>query len=312
MLAAQTASTMGPETHQKLRVTVLAGGPSAEREISFASGQAVAEALRRRGHDVFVADVGPDDLTALDQPADVIFPALHGTFGEDGTLQRIMERRGLHFVGSGSQASAAAMDKVATKRVAADLRIPTPPYEVISAADQPTLAPPVIVKPTAQGSSVATTIVREPGELLEAVNTVVEGYGQALVEQFVAGDELTVGLLGEQALPPIRVRPRRQFYDYQAKYQDDQTEYLFDTGHSSALLERAARLSRELFKALGCRHLARVDWIVDSHERLWLLEINTIPGFTSHSLVPKAAARIGIRFEELVERLVRMALKEQA
>jgi D-alanine-D-alanine ligase len=312
MLAADAAATMTTATRRKLRVTVLAGGPSAERDVSLASGQAVAEALRQRGHDVFLADVGPDNLAALDHPADVVFPALHGTFGEDGTIQRIMEERGIRFVGSGSKASALAMDKVSTKRIAIDLGIPTPPYQVVAASERPTLSLPIIIKPVAEGSSVGTIIVRQAEKLLPAIASVTGKYGRALVEEFVAGDELTVGILAAQTLPPIRIRPRRDFYDYEAKYRDDRTEYLFETGHSSALLERASTLSKRIFDALGCRHLARVDWIAGPHEQLWLLEVNTIPGFTSHSLVPKAAARTGIAFDELVERLVTMAMEESA
>jgi D-alanine-D-alanine ligase len=291
-------------------VTVLAGGPSAEREVSLASGQAVAEALRRRGHDVLLTDIGPDNLAALGRDADVVFPALHGTFGEDGTIQRIMEQRGIRFVGSGSQASALAIDKVATKRVATDLGIPTPAYEVVTPPGEPTLPLPVVVKPIAQGSSVGTTIVRDARELTPTVQAVAGTYGRALVERFVPGDELTVGILGEQTLPPICIQPSRDFYDYEAKYRDEHTEYLFESGHSSALLERLSGLSRRIFKALGCRHLARVDWMVEPDGRPWFLEVNTLPGFTSHSLVPKAAERIGIPFDELVERLVRMALED--
>jgi len=302
--------TMPAEPGGRLRVTVLAGGPSAEREISLASGRAIAAALRSRGHEVFVSDIGPDNLGALDHPADVVFPALHGTFGEDGTLQRIMEQRGLRFVGSGSAASATAMNKVATKRVAERLGVPTPPYEVVVPPGRATLVPPVVVKPVAQGSSVATTVVRDAAQLQPTVERVAEQFGEALVEQFIPGCELTIGFLGRQTLPPIRIRPSREFYDYQAKYLDDRTEYLFETGFSSAVLERAAALSRRVFDALGCRHLARLDWIVGHDESLWFLEVNTIPGFTSHSLVPKAAARMGISFEELVERLVHMALEE--
>lgn len=303
---------MNAATPNKLRVTVLAGGPSAEREISLASGSAVANALKQRGHQVFVADIGPDMLDALDHEADVVFPALHGTFGEDGTIQRIMEERGICFVGSGSKASATAIDKVATKTAAAEVGVPTPAYEVVTPPAKPSLSAPVVVKPIAQGSSVATTIVRDASKLDETVAAVAGAYGQALVEQFVPGDELTVGFLGNRTLPPIRIQPRRDFYDYEAKYQDDRTEYLFETGFSSALLERAAELSRRVFEAIGCRHLARIDWMVGPDERLWFLEVNTIPGFTSHSLVPKAAARIGIPFDELVERLVRMAMEDHS
>lgn len=303
---------MNAATPNKLRVTVLAGGPSAEREISLASGSAVANALKQRGHQVFVADIGPDMLDALDHEADVVFPALHGTFGEDGTIQRIMEERGICFVGSGSKASATAIDKVATKTAAAEVGVPTPAYEVVTPPAKPSLSAPVVVKPIAQGSSVATTIVRDASKLDETIAAVAGAYGQALVEQFVPGDELTVGFLGNRTLPPIRIQPRRDFYDYEAKYQDDRTEYLFETGFSSALLERAAELSRRVFEAIGCRHLARIDWMVGPDERLWFLEVNTIPGFTSHSLVPKAAARIGIPFDELVERLVRMAMEDHS
>jgi len=304
---------MPAKTPAKLRVTVLAGGPSAERDISLASGQAIAAGLDQRGHEVFISDIGPDDLAGLDHPADVVFPALHGTFGEDGTLQRIMEERGITFVGSGSRASATAMDKVATKQLAEKLGVPTPPYEVVSPPAKPVLSPPVVVKPIAEGSSVATSIVHEASKLDEAIAAAArQSGGSALVEQFVAGDELTIGFLGSEALPPIRIRPDREFYDFVAKYRDDHTEYLFDTGRSQSLLDQAAELSRRVFEGLGCRHLGRVDWIADADDRLWFLEVNTIPGFTNHSLVPKAAEKIGIPFDELVERLVYMAMEDRA
>jgi D-alanine-D-alanine ligase len=312
MPSSPTTAKMTPEPQSKLRVTLLAGGPSAEREISLDSGRAIADALRQRDHDVFVSDIGPDDLSALDRAADVVFPALHGTFGEDGTVQRIMEQRGIRFVGSGSRASALAMDKVATKRLASELGIPTAPYQVVTSTGEVTLPLPVVVKPTAEGSSVATSIARQPDELPPAVDAVVEKYGSALVERFVPGDELTIGILGTRALPPIFIRPKRAFYDLEAKYYDDQTEYSFESQHSDELSEQAAEMSLRLFRKLGCRHLARVDWIAEPPGALSLLEVNTLPGFTSHSLVPKAAARIGIAFGELVERLLRMAMEDDS
>jgi D-alanine-D-alanine ligase len=297
-----------------LRVTVLCGGPSAEREVSLDSGRAVADALRRRGHEVFVADVGPDNLAALDHPADVVFPALHGPFGEDGTIQRIMAERGIRFVGANARASALAMDKVASKNIARSAGIETPPFEVwvastLATRTQPALPLPVIVKPVDQGSSVATTIVREPQAFLPAVRLAINQFQRALVEQFIHGHEVTVGIVGGEPLPPICIRPKREFYDYQAKYQDNATEYLFDAGYPGGVGERAQALSRQIFDLVGCRHLARVDWMLDREERLWFLEINTLPGFTSHSLVPKAAQRSGISFDDLVERLVWMALE---
>lgn len=309
-----------------IRVTVLRGGPSPERDVSLASGKAVADALRRCGYQVSEADVDPNDLSALDKPADVIFPVLHGTFGEDGTLQRIMEQRGLCFVGSGAEASALAMDKVASKKLVRRMGFDTPPFEVWTAdmlGQPPPNAPasiredplpvkiplPVVVKPTDQGSSVATTIVREKAELADTIRKVTAEHGRALVERFIAGDELTVGILGGEPLPPICVRPKRTFYDYAAKYEDDATEYLFDAGHDPALLQRAQDQSRAVFAQFGCRHLGRIDWMVDEEGRLWFLEANTIPGFTSHSLVPKAAARMGRDFEHLCDWLVTAALE---
>ena len=302
------------QTDHPLRITVLRGGPSPERDVSLASGQAIAGALRLRGHEVHEADIGPDDLGALDHPADAVFPALHGTFGEDGALQRIMERRGIRFVGSGSRASELAMDKVASKERVANMDLATPACEVwtaaeVESADLHTRIPlPVVVKPADQGSSVATFIVREADRFPDAVREVVGQFGRALVERFIAGDEITVGILGDEALPPICVRPRRAFYDYEAKYQDDATEYLFEAGHAPSLLEQARAQSCQVFQEFGCRHLGRVDWMADQDGRLWFLELNTIPGFTSHSLVPKAAERIGIPFDELCERLVLMAV----
>lgn len=300
---------------QKLRVTVLYGGPSAERDVSLQSGRAVADALQRRGHTVFLSDIGPDRLEALDHAADVVFPALHGTFGEDGTVQRLMEERGLRYVGADARASAIAIDKVATKRLVAADRIDTPAFELwdealLGARQMSALALPAIVKPVDQGSSVATAIVREPQDFLPAVQNTIAHFGRALVEQFVTGNELTVGIVGHDPLPPICIRPKRKFYDYEAKYGDAATEYVFDTGYPESVIQRVQELSRRVFVCVGCRHMARVDWMVDRDNRLWFLEINTLPGFTSHSLVPKAAQHAGVPFDELVERLVYMAVEE--
>lgn len=294
-----------------LRVTVLAGGPSAEREVSLESGRAVADALRRRGHQVAVADIAPDNLSALDAPADVVFPALHGPFGEDGQLQGILERRRIPFVGSGADASAIAMDKVASKRCAIELGIRTSDFEVLEPGQQPTLVPPVVVKPIDQGSSVGVQIVREEAALRAAVDAATRRFKRAMVERFVEGDEITVGIVENRPLPPICVRPKSAFYDYHAKYHDDRTEYLFDTGLSAAALASVSRDSLRLFERLGCRHLGRVDWIVDRAGVPHFLEINTLPGFTAHSLTPMAAARAGVPFDQLVDQLVRMALKDR-
>ncbi|MCH7870825.1 MAG: D-alanine--D-alanine ligase [Planctomycetes bacterium] len=301
---------------RRLSVTVLAGGPSAERAVSLESGRAVAAALSKRGHEVYLSDISPDDLSALDHKADIVFPALHGTFGEDGAVQRIMERRGIRFVGSGSHASALAIDKIATKQQATAAGIVTPHCEVVAREQMPHGLPPwsgpVVVKPIREGSSVLTSIVLKEADYAAAVSEVIGKHGRAMIEDYVAGEEITVGLLGGEPLPAICIRPKQRFYDYKAKYLDDRTEYLFDTNHPPGVLEQARAQSKQVFELLGCRHLARADWIVDRDNRLWFLEINTLPGFTSHSLVPMAAAKAGLSFEMLVEKLVELAWEERA
>ncbi|RMF81904.1 MAG: D-alanine--D-alanine ligase [Planctomycetota bacterium] len=301
-------------TTRALRVTVLAGGPSAERAVSLESGAAVAAALRRQGHTVHQADISPDNLHALDRPADVVFPALHGTFGEDGQLQALLEDRGIPFVGSGSSASRLAMDKIATKQRAMALRIATPAYAVVSHDRVDGELPPgeCVLKPPAEGSSVDTYIARTPADRDQIAAGLLERHSSVLVESFVRGSEITIGIFAGRALPAIRIVPKRTFYNYEAKYAADDTEYRFDTGLSDDALQRLAADSLKLFDDLGCRHLARVDWIVDHDETPWLLEINTLPGFTSHSLLPKAAANAGVPFDELVDQLVRLAVKESS
>ncbi len=295
-------------------ITVLSGGPSDEREVSLASGQAVSEALRARGHRVTLRDIGPEDLSALDIPADMVFIALHGAFGEDGTIQRILEERGIVFCGSGATASALAMNKVAAKLRLLEHDLPTPTFDVATAARIHHVVSrwrtPAVVKPVSSGSSVDTHIVRHAGGLRQAVEQVVGRHGEALVEEYIEGPELTVGILGRTALPVCQICTKREFYDYQAKYIDDDTKYLFDVDLPARLLESVQAMSVEAVAALGCRDLARVDWMVDqvTHQPT-ILEINTIPGFTNHSLVPKAAARIGLSFEDLCQQIVDLTMQ---
>ncbi len=296
-----------------LDITVLAGGPGAEREVSLSSGQAVCDALRRIGHRVELCDIGPNDLSALDRPADFVFVALHGEFGEDGALQAELDARGLRYSGSGAAASRLAMDKVESKRRFEQAGVPTPPYESVDQTGLAGLAsrmkPPVVVKPVASGSSVDTSIARTPQAMTEAATKVVARYGRALVEKYIAGRELTVGILGDEALPVCEIRTRREFYDYQAKYIDDNTEYLFDLDLPVDFLQRVQALSLAAHRALGCRVFSRVDCMVDAATmEPYFLEVNTIPGFTSHSLLPKAAARVGITFERLCQRILELSL----
>lgn len=305
-----------------LDITVVAGGPGAEREVSFESGRAVLAALQRLGHQAVLHDIGPADLSALEVPADFVFIALHGEFGEDGTVQAKLDAKGLRYCGSGATASQLAMDKVASKRCFEQADIPTPAYAVVSAAcmDKPGdlenalsgMTVPVVVKPVASGSSVDTTIARSIEALHKNVRAVVAAHGQALVERYIDGPELTVAILGDRALPVCEIRPAGEFYDYHAKYIDDRTEYRFDLDLPASLLERVQRLSERVHHLLGCAVFSRVDWMVDRRTlEPFVLEVNTIPGFTSHSLVPKAAARIGLGFDDLCERIVRLSMKKE-
>jgi D-alanine-D-alanine ligase len=298
-----------------MKVTVLFGGPSAEREVSLVSGKAVIEGLKSMGHEVFGSDVSPTDLSGLDRPADVIFPVLHGQFGESGELQEILEQRGVPFVGSGSKASRLGMDKVATKKAWEAAGLPTPKYRVVTTADRPfpDISYSCVVKAISSGSSIDVYLCKAPAELpaqsREAMEQVVSRHGRALVEQFISGPELTVGLLEEKPLAPIRIVPKREFFDYEAKYKASDTEHRFDTGLSTTLIEKCRELARKANQVVGARDLARIDIMIDeSTSEPYLLEINTLPGFTPKSLLPEAAKHAGLDFGPLVDRLVRRAL----
>jgi D-alanine-D-alanine ligase len=317
MAVALSKTTRGERTRpnvELLDITVLAGGPGVEREVSLSSGRAVCDALRRVGHRVELCDIGPTDLSALDRPADFVFIALHGEFGEDGALQAELDARGLRYSGTGAAASRLAMDKAESKQCFERAGVPTPPYELVTRAGLAGLATriklPVVVKPVSSGSSVDTSIARTPKALEEAANAVVAKYGKALVEKYIAGPELTVGVLGDDALPVCEIRTQREFYDYQAKYLDDNTQYLFDLDLPPELLVGVQRFSLAAHRALGCRVFSRVDCMVDAASmEPYFLEVNTIPGFTSHSLLPKAAARIGLTFDRLCQRIVELSMK---
>ncbi|MGD0137488.1 MAG: D-alanine--D-alanine ligase [Tepidisphaeraceae bacterium] len=295
-----------------MKVTVLYGGPSAEREVSLVSGRAVIDALRSVGHDVFPSDVSPTDLSGLDHPADVVFPVLHGAFGESGELQEILEQRELPFVGSGSKASRIGIDKVRTKQIWERAGLPTPPYRVIRRGDPIPSAPgSCVVKAIDSGSSIDVYLCKAPAEgsvqASEAIRQVLSRHESALVEKFIDGIELTVGILEEKPLAPIRIVPKREFFDYEAKYRATDTEHRFDTGLPVAVVEQCRELARRASAAVGARDLARIDIMLDTTNDPYLLEINTLPGFTPRSLLPEAAKHAGIDFGPLVDRLVRRA-----
>ncbi len=303
------------------RIGVVYGGPSSEREVSLDSGDAVASALEDSGLRVLrlVVEDEQDAARQLDREAlDVAFIALHGRFGEDGGIQRLLDVRGIPYTGSGPLSSRVCIDKAATKRLVQTFGLPTPRYELLvkdewlrghAEALGERVGYPLVVKPNRAGSSLGVTIVRDPAQLSAALDSAFAHDASALLEAFVEGRELTVGILDGEALPVVEVTAEREFYDYQAKYQDDATRYTCPA-ELDPISAQAARTVAELaFELLHCRDLARVDLILP-HERQMprLIEVNTIPGFTGHSLLPKAARARGIDFADLCRRIAAMAL----
>jgi len=300
----------------KIKVAVLTGGIGSERDISLQSGECVAEALKEAGFETVTADVRPDNLEILDDKSiNVFFPALHGIFGEDGQLQQILEDRSLLYAGSGPTASKLAFDKMASKIIFEDAGISTPSaiefdgetnIELLE-EQLLNLANKYVVKPIRQGSSVGVSIVSTPQEAIHIAKETYREFGDCMIEEFVPGRELTVGILNGQALPIIEVRVKSSFYDYHAKYLDEQTEYLFDTVTDTTIAANLNQTAIDCFNALGCRHFARVDFLLGIDRIAYVLEVNTIPGFTSHSLVPKAAAKAGLSMSNLCSDIVKAA-----
>jgi D-alanine-D-alanine ligase len=243
----------------------------------------------------------------------VVFPVLHGEFGESGELQEILEQRKLKFVGSGSGASRLGMDKIATKQAWQKAGLPTPAWrEVSTLSGTPPMPGSCVVKAISGGSSIDVFVCKAPAECeaqaSSAIKQIVSKYGRALVEQYISGPELTIGLLEERPLAPIRIIPKSEFFDYDAKYKSAVTEHRFDTGLPAELVERCRELARQANAVVGARDLARIDIMIDQQtNEPYLLEINTLPGFTPKSLLPEAAAHAGIPFDRLVDRLVRRA-----
>ena len=298
------------------RVAVLMGGTSAEREVSLDSGRNVLDALRARGVDAFAVDGIPALVEAVQAGrVDRVFNILHGNKGggEDGVLQGLCEALGVPYTGSGVLGSALSMDKIRTKQVWLSVGLPTPRYARLSPGDDVLAAArgiglPVFIKPSSEGSSVGVSRVMGESDLAAAVEHAARYPGELLMEQLVVGDELTVPVLAGHALPSIRIVPKGEFYDYHAKYMADDTQYLCPglDGDDEAQIRR---LALEAFVAAGCHGWGRVDFMRDrATGQLTLLEVNTAPGMTSHSLVPKAAAQVGIGFEELCWRVLESSL----
>lgn len=287
-------------------VAVLLGGPSSEREISLRSGAAIASALTSRGYDVTRVDPS-DRVLDLPPQTDAAFIALHGEFGEDGEVQALLEARGIPFTGPGSEASRTAFDKMATKRALEAAGLPTAAWEILREGDPRTLPLPVVVKPPRQGSSIGIAAARTEADWPDAFSGALAYDREILVEAFVAGRELTVGVVGDEVFPIVEIRAPGGNYDFTAKYTKGMTEYLCPAPLPEALAARIRAIGLATFRAVGCRGLGRVDVRVDEAGNPFVLEINTIPGFTETSLLPKAAAAAGIGFADLCERVLGLA-----
>jgi D-alanine-D-alanine ligase len=292
-----------------LRIAVLLGGPSAEREVSLRSGAAVAAALRGLGHEII--EVDPVGNWALPGAIDVAFLALHGTYGEDGTVQSQLERIGVPYTGCGAAASRLAFDKVRTKERLLEAGVATPAFTVIDEAAAPWpegWIPPVVLKPVRQGSSVGLQFVEEIDGWPEALAASLAHGAPVLVEERIHGPEVTVGILEGAALPLVEVRPREGGYNYHNKYTPGATEYLCPAPFERQVAESIQRAALRAFEAVGGRDYGRVDIMVRSGREPLVLEVNTLPGMTETSLLPKAAAAAGIEFGALCQRMVELAL----
>ena len=293
------------------RVAVLMGGPSDERKVSLKSGMAVAEGLREAGYDVCEVDVTGHEVV-LPKGIDAVFIALHGEFGEDGQVQSILDDMGIPYTGSGAVGSKMAMDKVLTKRAFDEFGIPSPLYEVLSKGDKPTLELPVVVKPACQGSSIGVHCVTSENEREAALKDAF-CYGETLlVEKFVKGRELTVGVVGRRVLPVVEIVTADGWYGYEAKYFKGNTKYIVPADIDHQVTADAQRIALRVFDALKCEGFGRVDFILSDDGELLVLELNSIPGFTETSLLPKAAASAGIAFSELCDIIMRNAEKRKA
>lgn len=301
------------------RIGVLMGGSSSEREVSLKSGQAVFEALKNAGLDVVAVDLKDDHKENIIQQIKnykikTAFIALHGQFGEDGTVQKLLEENKIPYTGSGVEASRLAMDKIASRRLLESKKIPVPNYVVWDAAVYPNfdlsflngLLYPLVVKPSNQGSSIGISIIEKKKDLTSALKAANRFSSQVLIEEYIPGKEITVGLLEDKPLPVLRIAPKNKFYDYRAKYESG-TEYEVPAKISKEEFKSAQVKALAAHRTLGCRYFSRVDMILKDNSEIVVLEVNTIPGLTTKSLLPKAAQAAGIDFTQLCLKLINSA-----
>ncbi|QEH08324.1 D-alanine--D-alanine ligase [Histophilus somni] len=300
------------------KIAVLLGGTSAEREVSLNSGNAVLTALRNQGFDAHPIDPKEYPVAMLkEQGFDRVFNILHGRGGEDGTIQGLLEQIGLPYTGCGVMASALTMDKMRTKMLWKAFGLPVADMEVVTRTSFSQLNPqvvveklglPLMVKPSLEGSSVGLTKVNAIDDLKSAVEFALQYDETVLIEEWLSGDELTVPILGNEVLPSIKIVPQGEFYDYEAKYIADNTQYFCPSGLTEEREQELRQLVKQAYDVVGCRGWSRIDVMLDGEGKFRLVEVNTNPGMTSHSLFPKSAATVGYSFEQLVVKILELSL----
>ena len=305
------------KTLKQEKIAVLLGGTSAEREVSLNSGNAVLVALRKQGYDAHPIDPKTFPVATLkEQGFDRVFNILHGRGGEDGTMQGLLEQIGLPYTGCGVMASALTMDKMRTKMLWKAFGLPVAEMEIVTTENRINLNPmavvkklglPLMVKPSLEGSSVGLTKVKTVEELESAVDFALKFDRTVLIEEWLAGDEFTVPVLDGEVLPSIKIVPEGEFYDYNAKYISDNTQYFCPAGLTEAREQELRRLVKQAYDVVGCRGWSRIDVMADVEGNFRLVEVNTNPGMTSHSLFPKSAATVGYSFEQLVEKILELS-----
>ena len=305
------------KTLKQEKIAVLLGGTSAEREVSLNSGTAVLNALRKQGYDAHPIDPKEFPVATLkEQGFDRVFNILHGRGGEDGTMQGLLEQIGIPYTGCGVMTSALTMDKMRTKMLWKAFGLPVAEMEIVTVENRANLNPesvvkklglPLMVKPSLEGSSVGLTKVKTIEELESAVDFALKFDRTVLIEEWLAGDEFTVPVLDNEVLPSIKIVPEGEFYDYDAKYISDNTQYFCPAGLSDAREQELRRLVKQAYDVVGCRGWSRIDVMADAEGEFRLVEVNTNPGMTSHSLFPKSAATVGYSFEQLVEKILELS-----
>jgi D-alanine-D-alanine ligase len=293
---------------QDKKVAVLKGGPGAEREVSLRSGAAVGRALAARGAVVTEVDVaGPDFV--LPEGIELAYNMIHGTFGEDGQIQAILAARGVPYTGEGEEGSRLAFDKILSKEKFDAAGVPTAKWHVLRRGERPGFSPPYVVKAPRQGSSVGVHIVNDPAGLDAALDDCFRFGDQVLIEEFVQGRELTIGVLGDEALPIVEIVPHEGFYDYEHKYTKGASDYFVPADLSAETTAAVQQTALAATRALGLEVYSRTDILLTADGRLAVLEINTIPGMTETSLLPKAAAVVGLDFPALCEKIAALSLR---